>query len=356
MYLTQPLPFEAKRESSWQKNGGNGDCWRLEPNAPTTLAELEGPGVVSHIWMTSAELRGSTFDPEHLRKMVLRIYWDGETEPSVHCPLGDFFGIGHSRSYNHSSAAFSVTTNTVGLYGGRVSMNCWLPMPFKKSARFEVTYEEGITTMRLYFYIDWRKCDSLPDDTFYFHAKWRRENPTCLPEVTEDSLYDNMVAGFNLTDKYNYEILNVKGHGTFVGVNMYIDNFSNDWWGEGDDMFFIDRDETSDGSGGVWPPDLHGTGSEDYLGHAWYMQQSGGLYNGMSWCEIPEDPTNKGRVSVYRFHLADPIPFKKSLRFSIEHGHANKQSNDYCTVAYWYQSEPHVSFTLAPAKDRLAGE
>jgi hypothetical protein len=143
--------------------------------------------------------------------------------------------------------------------------------------------------------------------------------------------------GINLSDEDNYLILEAEGRGHYIGVNMSIDHMYKGWWGEGDDMIFIDRDEER-----KWPPDMHGTGSEDYLCHAWGMQKVAHLYSGEPWCEMDEH-NDWGKVCVYRYHIVDPIPFEKNIRISIEHGHANNRSDDYSSVAYWYQDEPHKS-------------
>lgn len=355
--LTRPLDFKRARVSSYDITGGNADAWPIAPGETKVLADLTGPGVISHIWFTIASP-----DPQYLRKIALRIYWDGEENPSVSSPVGDFFGLGHSVSYTYSCALFSASTNSgeAGHIGDGVAMNCWVPMPFRKSARVEVTNEQDLPIHAFYFYVDYEKHTALPDDTLYFHAMWRRENPALLPEAHGDPAFDAMLRGSNLTDKYNYLILDTVGRGTYVGMNMSVDNLGTDWWGEGDDMFFIDRGNQNnpgeyDGAL-AWPPDLHGTGSEDYLAHAWGMQHTSNLHCGEPWCEYKEgnDHHSKGKVCVYRYHVADPVPFEKSLRVSIEHGHANDRANDISTVAYWYQDEPHKNFApLPPAVLRL---
>jgi len=113
-------------------------------------------------------------------------------------------------------------------------------------------------------------------------------------------------------------------------------------------MIFIDRDGERS-----WPPEMHGTGSEDYLGQAWGMQNVAHLYTGLSWREL-DDHNSWGKVCVYRYHIMDPVPFRKNIRVSIEHGHANNRSDDYSSVAYWYQTEPHKEFApMPPAAQRL---
>ena len=359
--LTQAKNYRAMRQSSWDRSGGNVDSLGdFLPGETRVLADLEGPGVISHIWITVA-----TTDPCYLRRLILRMYWDGEDESSVLVPLGDFFGLGHGRAYTYSCAAFSCSTNREGNGSGNtnegVAMNCWLQMPFRKSARIEVVNEqtEGTFVHMFYYYIDWQKYETLPEDTLYFHAMWRRENPAVVKRDDSEECRQMIENAQNLTDRYNYLILNAVGRGHYIGMNMSVDNLVPDtWWGEGDDMFFIDREEGTPDWGGYWPPDLHGTGSEDYLCHAWGMQKTHALYHGQPWCEADTDDFTThwkyGKVSVYRYHITDPIPFTKKLRVSIEHGHANDKENDIATTAYWYQDEPHQAFpALPPVELRL---
>ena len=346
--LTQPMPFKAGRVSSYDETGGNYDAWPIEAGETKVLAELEGPGAISHIWFTIA-----TADKYYLRKILLKIYWDDESEPSVCSPVGDFFGLGHSRAYSYQNAAFNTSCNEDGLLGGTVAMNCWLPMPYKKSARIEVVNEQEESIPSFYFYIDYRVYDSLPEETLYLHASWRRENP-CDGWKGKGSVWasedwhkrQSGPEGKNLSDEGNYLILDASGKGHFIGVNMSVDHLYKGWWGEGDDMIYIDRDEGER----AWPPDMHGTGSEDYLCHAWGMQKVAHMYSGEPWCEM-DDHHNWGKVCAYRLHINDPIPFQKNIRISIEHGHANNRSDDFSSVAYWYQNEPHKPFPDMPDVD-----
>jgi len=354
MNLTRQQNFKASRESSWDRSGANRDAWPLEPGETKVLADLKGPGIINHIWFTI-----SSPDKYYLRKLLLRVYWDGETEPSILTPVGDFFGLGHSQSFTYNSAPFTCSCNSGDRLGEGIAMNCWLPMPFQKSARVEIVNEQTEPVRNFYFYIDWQKHNSLPEDTLYLHAQWRRENPFCISEDDGGEVKENMLKGFNLTDKYNYLFLYAEGKGHYIGTNLSIDNYADTWWGEGDDMFFIDRDEGTPEFGGNWPPDLHGTGSEDYLCHAWGMQKHHSLYYGQPWCEEKEGNVNhkRGKVCVYRYHITDPIPFTKKIRISIEHGHANNLRNDYSSVAYWYQDEPHRKFAaILPVEKRLPNE
>lgn len=350
--LTRPLPFKARRSSSYDRTGDNGDSIEVMPGEKLTMLEVTAAGEIHHIWMAVE----APDEPYYLRRNLIRMYWDGESTPSVECPLGDFFGLGHSRSYTHSNACFATSVNDEERQGEGVSMNCFVPMPFKKSARIEF-FNDQSTPLRVYFYVDWAEYREMPDDIFTFHASWRRENPVTLPDNAEgDPLFAEMKEGRNLTDKYNYLLLYAKGCGNFLGVNMSIDNIGGEWYGEGDDMFFIDREDCSRECGGAWPPDLHGTGTEDYFCHAWGMQSTHNDYCGEAWCEdkfFLRAHNCNGKVCLFRFHIADPIPFEENIRVSIEHGHANDRSDDYASTAYWYQAEPHSeeSYEALPSSD-----
>lgn len=349
--LTVARDFLPGRVSSWDKRGRNGDAWPIEPGETKVLAEIDGPGVVSHIWFTIASP-----DNMYLRKLLLRMYWDGEKTPSVETPVGDFFGLGHARTYSYQCAPFNTSCNPNGQIGGGCAMNSWFQMPFHKHAKIEIVNEQTEPVHAFYFYVDYQTHRSLGDDALHFHANWRRENP-CSGWTGEGSFWMSRPwqhreagpDGVNLSDEKNYLIMEAKGRGHYVGVNFSIDHQAKGWWGEGDDMIFIDRDGER-----TFPPDMHGTGSEDYLAQAWGMQNNAHLYNGQSWSELPEGYNEWGKVCVYRYHILDPIPFTKDIRVSIEHGHANDRSDDYSSVAYWYQTEPHVPFgPMLPADLRL---
>lgn len=349
--LTLAKDFLPARISSYDTSGGNADCWVIQPGETKTLADIKGPGVISHIWFTI-----SSPDPLYLRKLLLRMYWDEETNPSVDSPVGDFFGLGHARAYSYQCAPFNTSNYERGKLGGGVAMNCWFQMPFNKNARIEIVNEQQEPVHAFYFYIDYQKHRALGDDVLYFHAKWRRENP-CDGWTGDGSWWFSEAwkkrqagpEGKNLTDEGNYLILEAEGRGHYVGVNFSIDHQAKGWWGEGDDMIFIDRDGER-----LWPPDMHGTGSEDYLAHAWGMQNNAHLYNGQAWAELDQGWNEWGKVCVYRYHILDPITFTKNIRVSIEHGHANDRSDDYSSVAYWYQTEPHKDFApMLPVELRL---
>jgi hypothetical protein len=328
-----------RRISSWDTTGRNADAWPITAGETKTLADISGAGVIRHIWVTiSAE------SPTYLRECVLRMYWDGQAHPSVETPVGDFFGVGHAKVSSYSCAVFNMSANKRDDVHGderHAAMNCYLPMPFANGARITVENQGDKKVGAWYFYVDYDALDRLDDDQLRFHAWWRRENP--CPSPSEKQSEDGQV---NLSDKDNYLLLDAVGRGHFVGANLSVHNLQGGWWGEGDDMVMID--------GQKWPPDLHGTGSEDWYNQAWGSQPHNAFpYNGVSYHNGRHNTYNE-RITVYRYHVADPILFESSIRVSIEHGHANDRNDDYSSVAYWYQTLPGKPFPpLLPVGERL---
>ncbi len=327
------------RLSSFDITGGNEDRWTIAPGETRVVAEITGPACINHIWFTL--MNAPQDEPHFLRKVLLRMYWDGEEIPSVEAPIGDFFGMGHAISRNFVSEPLQMSPEN-----GK-GFNCWFPMPFNKSAKVEVV-NQGTLPLLTYFYFDYETMEVLPEETLYFHAKWHRECPT---EGISDQGVDNRFycfGGQNTTGDGNYMILEAEGSGHYVGCNINIHNLreSNkwDWPGEGDDMIFVD--------GETWPPKIHGTGTEDYVNMSWCPQQEySAPYHGII---LGGDNNWKGKITYYRYHIKDPITFEKSIRVTIEHGHNNHRSDDWATTAYWYQTEPHKPFEpILPAEKRL---
>lgn len=318
-----------QRISSYDRTGGNND--RIENIAPgktVTLAALEGAGTITHLWFTIGS--GERF---HLRRIVLRAYWDGEKEPSIEAPIGDFFGTGFGEPSYWSSAPLAVADR---------ALNCFFPMPFSRGARLEIENQGEQPIRALYFYIDYESCvpgsaaARTVEQQGRFHAWWNR------------SLTQPTAGALNLDGKDNYLILAATGRGHYVGTVMHVQGLATGWWGEGDDMIFIDGDPK---------PTLSGTGLEDYFAGAWNFNNLNREYNfpyfGYSR-KGNADPDYTGRHSMYRFHLEDPIMFDKSIRVTIEHGAMNNRGDDYSSTAYWYQTEPHQKFPpLPPVADRL---
>jgi hypothetical protein len=328
----------SRRSSSWDRRGGNRDRLCLAADETAVLLDVEGAGCVTHIWMTPASI-----EADYLRKLVLRMYWDGEPEPSVFVPLGDFFGMGHGET-----ATFWSLPLVMAPREGK-GLNCYFPMPFGQSARIEVTSENFNSEARLYYNIDYEEWPEADEDLGRFHAQWRRESP--CDGIPDEGLTSHQYshAGRNLTDAGNYVILEAEGRGHYVGCNLNIHNLREDrgdgenWYGEGDEMMRIDGED--------WPVSIHGTGTEDYFNTAWGPNEPfSSPFFGMSRAG---GATWSGKISWYRFHLLDPVRFQRSIRVSIEHGHANRRRDDYSSTAYWYQEEPHRPFGLLDVEQRL---
>ena len=321
--LEQIKHFETMRASSsdpdWKN--GNADARPIEPGGTLTVAELRGPGQIVHIWCTIAH-----DDPFYSRLLTLRVYWDDEKEPSVECPIGDFFGIGHGVDKSFTSLPIRVTSEGRG-------RNCYWPMPFKKSARITVTNESDKRCHAFYYYVDWQQLPAPPENAAYFHAMYRQEHPCVMGR--------------------NYLLADLQGSGHYVGTIQSVYHVSPGWYGEGDDFFFID---------GEPEPRLRGTGTEDYFCDGWgFRQQDGPYYGTPLW----EGFDTGDRGTAYRFHIPDPVVFKKSLRVEIEHKGSQtfpdgktdgfiERDDLMSSVAFWYQVEPHKPWPALPAgRDRL---
>jgi hypothetical protein len=281
----------------------------IAPGETLTLCDIEGRGIIRHIWMTTPP------EPIGLRSLVVRGYWDNQAHPSIECPLGDFMGFAHGKVMPYCSAVHSV--------GQRAGMNIWLPMPFAKRARFTIT-NEGHNAAGLYYQITYTLNDTLPADCGRLHVLFRRENPTTL--------------------KKDFEIMPKRtGIGRFVGCVLGIRSLEAPWWGEGEFKVYLDGDTEF--------PTICGTGSEDYIGLSWGVQQTPFLYNG---CTLDKD----GYVSMYRWHLCDAIYWKKDCRVTIQQIGAKEnvglyeRQDDWCGAAFWY--EPVPSQPLPPMPDVAA--
>lgn len=329
--LPQPKEYAQKRASSYDRSGGNADYRSIAPGETLTLLDDAGPGVITHVWFTIA-----SDDPHHLKALVLRMYWDGEASPSVEAPVGDFFGLGLGDYHVYQSAPLSV--------GSDKALNCFFPMPFAKHVRITVANEGSIKTDAFYFNIDYRAYSKAPaGDQLYFHAQYREAAPAQGSTNQWHSNGDpNVNDKKNLNGEGNYVWMEATGRGHFVGVTMSVLQNQDGWWGEGDDMFFVD---------GETKPSINGTGSEDYFLGAWDFGGHPFFYD-LNGAPVVGEEVAGGRSSVYRFHLDSPIPFTKSLRATIEHGHANHRSDNYYSVAYWYQSEPHAPFPTLPGLEQ----
>jgi hypothetical protein len=309
--------YKCKRSSSWDRTGGNNDSVVVEPGQTATLLDVKGTGVITHIWFTI-----NSSDHMHLKNLVLRAWWDGESSPSVEAPIGDFYGLGLGEYYTYQSALLSVAPMK--------ALNCYFQMPFSSAAKITLTNEGKVRTDNLYFAIDYTTVPKLPEGLGRFHAQYRQAAP-CKKSAN--------TSGKNLNGEDNYIFLEATGKGHFVGVTHAVEQNSDGWFGEGDDMIFIDGDSA---------PTINGTGTEDYYNGAWdfYGQAFGYMRQGAPYIVDPE--RTGGRYCLYRWHTESPITFEKSIRVTIEHGHANDRADNFYSVAFWYQAEPHAEFPKLP--------
>jgi hypothetical protein len=357
--LARVRDVQTRRISSYDRTGGNDDRLHIAAGETVTIADIEGAGMVNHIWCTM--ICGQA---DFLRRVIIRMRWDNEANYSVEVPIGDFFGMGHAQTTDFVSLPLQMSPAS-----GR-SFNCFFPMPFSERAQMEIV-NEAEAELLFYYYVDYELHDSIDADLGRFHAQWRRQNPT--DGISDEGMTNPewSFGGENTDGAGNYVILEAEGTGHYVGCNLNIHNLrprdwpadlpwpvtpdvlqqnppglfdAFNWYGEGDDMIFID--------GEPWPPRLHGTGTEDYFNTAWCPAVPyNAPYHGIT---LPGGPNWSGKISLYRFHIEDPICFKKSIRVTIEHGHANRRSDDYSSTAYWYQHEPHKPFpALPPVEQRL---
>jgi len=327
----------SKRASSWDRSGRNTDCILVGPGETAVLADVRGPGSIRHIYFTM--IHPNMLD---YRQALLRMFWDGEKQPSVEVPLGDFFCIGGCEVRRFSSYMMAVNRGWE-LRHANNGLNCYFPMPFAEGARIEIVNQSprilGGIFGRLWYHIDYEEWHDAPEaDLGRFHAQWRRENPTSRVESREKF-------AANLTGAENYVILDARGRGHVAGLFLQVDNLQGGWYGEGDDMIFID--------GEPWPPSIHGTGTEEIFGGgAGPDREYASLYGGFVLVENREGKKYAGRNAMYRWYVHDPIRFQRSVKMTIEHGHANDFANDYASVAYWYQHEPHAPFPWLPDSEQ----
>lgn len=324
----------SKRASSYDRTGGNGDSINIKPGETATLADIKGAGSIKHIWFTIDHP-----DENYRRMLVLRMYWDGETQPSVEAPVGDFFGQGWGETYNFISMPLAAAP------GGGKALNCFFPMPFGKSAKITIENQSDKPCRSFYFYIDYEQFKKLPKNQSYFHAWYNQE--LTKPLNGDENEWDTLRSPADKTtgNENNYTIIDAQGEGHYVGINYYVNCPSPMWYGEGDDMWQIDGEK--------WPYSLNGTGTEDYFESSWCPKEIY-MHPFFGYARVNNDIGFLGRTHCYRFHIQDPVIFKKSLKGSIEHGHANNMTLELSSVAYWYQSEPHKTFpALAAPKDRI---
>jgi len=289
-------------------------CITLEPNSTTALADIAGPGIIQHIWITASEVA--------YRNCLLRMYWDDEEQPSVEAPLGDFFACGHGVRYKVNSLPIAVNPS-----GG---FNSYWPMPFRQRARISVENQHARAVDGFFYQITYA-LGKIDPQAGYFHAQWRRAMTS--RERPEHTLLEG-----------------VKGKGHYVGTFLAWEQLSDGWWGEGEVKFYIDGDKEY--------PTLCGTGTEDYFGGAWGF---GDTYS-TAFLGYPYWRQEPGRIpkhSLYRWHILDPIRFQQDLRVTIQalgwwpNGKYQPLTDDIASLAYWYQQEPHAPFpAMLPVEAR----
>lgn len=327
------LEVKSRRVGSYDRTGGNGDnLSRLADGAKVDIMAVKGAGIITHIWITLSP------GAEKLDRndVILRMYWDGKPYPSVEAPIGAFFGNGWGEVYNFVSSPLAVTP------GWGKSYVSYFAMPFADGARIEIENQSGQKIDALYFNIDYEELPRLPQALGRFHAWYNHQLTGALPGgENEWSLLGPQ--GKNTDGKDNYVFADIKGKGQFVGVNYYVNCPSTMWYGEGDEMVFIDGDPH---------PTLNGTGTEDYFNTSWSPKE---LFQHpfFGYARVNGETGWLGRTHLYRFHLTDPVYFDQSCRFTIEHGHNNNLTLDLASVAYWYQDSASPlprSFTKAERK------
>jgi hypothetical protein len=301
-----------------------GRGWKVRPfirvaaGTTVTLADIAGPGVINHVFLTS--------DLPEYRALVVRFYWDDEETPSVEAPLGDFFAMGHD-------AAPHVVSSLPVVVGPHRGCSCYWQMPFRRRARLTLT-NGGPADANVVAYRVLYKLHEVPDAAAYFHAQWRRSQTT--RECPEHVLVDG-----------------VRGAGLYVGTYLAWTALSRGWWGEGEVKFYLDGDDAF--------PTLADNGTEDYFGGAWGFHANGSAdeqefstpFVGMPLARLG-DPQGPRLFSLYRWHLLDSVGFAEDLRVTVQalgwwpHGRYQPLTDDIASVAYWYQREPHVAFPPLP--------
>jgi hypothetical protein len=315
--------YKSLKQSSYDKTGGNRDAWRIEPGAVYEIFNAQGAGVISHIWFTIAAQGG-----DHLKELVLRAYWDGNAKPSVEAPIGDFFGLNLNGYFIYESAYLACSP-------GR-SLNCYFAMPYKKSARLTVTNEGKQPVGSFYSNIDYMSVPTLPDDALYFHAQYRQSAP-CIPAQFGTN------PKINADGAKNHVYMETRGRGHLMGITIGVLQNAPGWWGEGDDMIFVDDEKM---------PTIIGTGSEDYLLGSWnFGGRDGATPFAHSYYGAPQIVNAErvgGRYVCYRWHGDNPVTFERYLKHTMEHGHANDRGDNFFSCAYWYQATPYTDFPTLP--------
>ncbi len=320
--------------------------WPVQAGQTVTLLDVDGPGLIRHIWCTV-----QPGPAQRLRNCILRMYWDDQEHPSVEVPLGDFFGVAHG-------AQTPLLTDLISMQEGK-GFNSWIPMPFAKHARITVENDSDEEIPMLFYQIDFTSGDEIDESSGYFHAQFRRANPCPLHQ--------------------DYTILDdIDGQGVYLGTILGVRCIQkNGWWGEGEVKFYIDDDLKKPNA----LPTICGTGAEDYMGSAWGLNRVVTPTQGAALCD-----KEQGYYSLYRLHHRDPIYFQKGIKVTIQQigfgdqtqvrdmwgddfraytpagAQANpdfryyERSDDWCSVAYWYQSLPSKPFPTLPNREQRCAD
>jgi hypothetical protein len=324
------LNYKSLKQSSFDRTGGNSDRWPIAPGATQEVFRSDGPGIITHIWFTIAAQSAN-----HLKEIVIRAYWDGNSKPSVEVPVGDLFGLNLGQYVVYQSAYLNCSSIK--------ALNCYFAMPFRRSALLTATNEGKQPVNSFYSNIDYQLVPSLPSDAVYFHAQYRQSTPNVAVKVAQGE------KEINLDGKNNYVFVETRGRGHLMGITMGVLQNTDNWFGEGDDMIFIDNESA---------PAITGTGTEDYINGAWdFGGRDGAIpfahqYNGAQYIQSAEH--GGGRYLIYRWHGDNPVTFERYLKHTIEHGHANDRGDNFYSVCYWYQAQPYTDFPPLPAvADRI---
>jgi hypothetical protein len=328
--MADPVKSKGQRNVANAANEARdlGTGWKVNPfiiingGETFTIAEMEGPGAVQHIWMTPTG---------NWQFSIIRFYWDDEETPSIEAPIGAFFGMAWNQYAPLNSLAMTVNPGS--------AFNCYWKMPFRKKCKITVENINKDEPMRLYYQVDYT-LTTIANDEAYFHAQYRRSNPN------KGSLH-TIIDG-------------IKGKGHYVGTYMAIGVNNNGWWGEGEIKFFMDGDKDY--------ATIVGTGTEDYFCGSYNFENKvkkqyeefSTAYAGLHQVIRPDGLyTTQQRFGMYRWHILDPIRFETELKVTIQDlgwrqgGRYLPQASDIITVAYWYQREPHDKFPKLPTKDEI---
>ena len=313
--------YRSRKQGSYDVTGGNNDAWPIKAGAEREIFNATGAGVISHIWFTIAA------DSMHLKELVLRAYWDGNSKPSIETPIGDFFGLNLGDYVIFESQYLACSPGQ--------SLNCYFAMPYRKGARLTVTNEGRGDVDAFYSNIDYLEADSIPDDALYFHAQYRQATP---------NVAQSLPGRKNLDGGTNYVFCETRGRGHLIGVTLGVIQTAEGWMGEGDEMIFVDDPAK---------PVINGTGTEDYFLGSWDF---GGRMNAQPFSHhqygaplIQSAEKIGGRYCLYRFHGDNPVTFNTYLKHTIEHGHANDRADNFYSCAFWYQDRPFTDYPALPS-------